>query len=39
MVKTRKKRERDQWDGLLDKIDFKGLTRDECLVREGWSNS
>jgi transposase-like protein len=30
-AKARKKHERDQWDELLDKIDFKGLTQDEVL--------
>jgi transposase-like protein len=30
-MKTRKKRERDQWDELLDKIDFKGLAQEEVL--------
>jgi hypothetical protein len=28
MAKTRKKQERDQWDDLLDAIDFKGLTQE-----------
>jgi hypothetical protein len=31
MAKARKKRERDQRDELLDKIDFKGLTQEEVL--------
>jgi transposase-like protein len=31
MAKTRKKHERDQWDDLLDTIDFKGLTPEEVL--------
>jgi hypothetical protein len=31
IAKTRKKHERDQRDGLLDKIDFKELTQDEVL--------
>jgi transposase-like protein len=36
MAKTRrKKRERDQWDDLVDQIDFKGLTQDEVLGRGG----
>jgi transposase-like protein len=35
MAKARKKRERDQRDDLLDSIDFKGLTREEVLGREG----
>jgi hypothetical protein len=35
MTKTRKQQERDQWDDLPDKIDFKGLTPDEVLVRGG----
>jgi hypothetical protein len=30
MAKARKKHERDQWDELPDKIDFKGLTQDEA---------
>jgi hypothetical protein len=34
-AKARKKHERDQWDELLDKIDFKGLTRDEVLGQGG----
>jgi hypothetical protein len=32
-VKTRKKRERDQRDELLDKIDFKGLAQEEVPGR------
>jgi transposase-like protein len=35
MTKARKKRERDQWDDLLDQIDFKGLTQDEVLGQGG----
>jgi transposase-like protein len=36
MAKTRrKKHERDQRDGLLDQIDFKGLTQKEILGQEG----
>jgi transposase-like protein len=35
MTKARKKQERDQWDDLLDKIDFKGMTRDEVLGQGG----
>jgi transposase-like protein len=35
MAKARKKRERDQWDDLLDSIDFKGLTQEEVLGQEG----
>jgi hypothetical protein len=35
MAKARKKRERDQWDDLLDAIDFKGLTQEEVLG-QGW---
>jgi hypothetical protein len=35
MTKTRKKQERDPWDDLPDKIDFKGLTQDEVLDRGG----
>jgi hypothetical protein len=34
-AKARKKHERDQWDELLDKIDFKGLTQDEVLGQGG----
>jgi hypothetical protein len=33
VTKTRKKQERDRWDDLPDKIDFKGPTRDEV---PGW---
>jgi transposase-like protein len=36
MTKTRKKHERDQWDDLPDKIDFKGLTQDEVLGQGGF---
>jgi transposase-like protein len=35
MAKARKKREREQWDDLPDKIDFKGLTRDEVPGQGG----
>jgi hypothetical protein len=35
MTKARKKREWDQWDDLLDSIDFKGLTREVALDQEG----
>jgi transposase-like protein len=35
MAKARKKRERDQWDDLLDTIDFKGLTQEEVFGQEG----
>jgi transposase-like protein len=35
MAKARKKHERDQWDDLLDKIYFKGLTQDEVLGQGG----
>jgi transposase-like protein len=35
MTKTRKEQERDQWDDLLDKIDFKGLTQDAELGQGG----
>jgi transposase-like protein len=35
MAKTRKKRDRDQWDDLLNQIDFKGLTQDEVLGQGG----
>ena len=35
MAKTMEKRERDQWDELLDQIDFKGLTQDEVPGRGG----
>jgi transposase-like protein len=35
MAKTRKRRERDQWEDLLDAIDFKGLTQEEVVGREG----
>jgi transposase-like protein len=31
MTKTRKKPERDQWEDLLDQVNFKGLTQDEVL--------
>jgi hypothetical protein len=31
MAKTRRKHERDQWDDLLDTIDFKGLTQEAVL--------
>jgi hypothetical protein len=34
-VKTRKKRERDQRDELLDRIDFKGLAQEEVLGQGG----
>jgi transposase-like protein len=34
MVK-REKREKDQWDVLLDQIDFKGMTQDEVLEQDG----
>jgi transposase-like protein len=32
---TREKREKDQWDVLLDQIDFKGMTQDEVLGQDG----
>jgi transposase-like protein len=35
MAKARKKHERDQWDDLLDNIDFKGLTQEEALGQGG----
>jgi hypothetical protein len=35
MAKARTKRERDQWDDLPDKINFKRLTQDEVLGH-GW---
>jgi transposase-like protein len=35
MAKARKKYERDQWDDLLDAIDFKGLTQEEILGQGG----
>ena len=35
MTKTRKKVERDQWDELLDQVDFKGLTQEEVLGQGG----
>jgi transposase-like protein len=38
MTKTRVKREKrepDQWDKLLDQIDFRGLTQDEVLGQGG----
>ncbi|GMO55613.1 MAG: IS256-like element ISSod18 family transposase [Termitinemataceae bacterium] len=35
MTKTRKKKERDQWDDLLDQVNFKGLTQDEVLGQGG----
>jgi transposase-like protein len=35
MAKARKKRERDQRDGLPDTIDFKGLTQEEVLGQGG----
>jgi transposase-like protein len=31
----RAKQEKDQWDNLLDQIDFKGLTQDEVLGQNG----
>jgi transposase-like protein len=31
----REKREKDQWDNLLDQIDFKGLSQDEVLGQDG----
>jgi transposase-like protein len=31
----REKRERDQWDDLLDKIDFRHLTQEEVLGQDG----
>jgi transposase-like protein len=34
-MKTRKKRERDQWDELLDRIDFKGLAQEEVPGQGG----
>jgi transposase-like protein len=35
MTKVRKERERDRWDDLLDKIDFKGLTQEEVVGQGG----
>jgi hypothetical protein len=35
MAKARKKQERDRWDDLPDKIDFKGLTHDEVIGQGG----
>ena len=35
MTMTRKRREKDQWDTVLDQIDFKGLTQDEVLGQDG----
>jgi transposase-like protein len=36
MTKTRARRkEKDQWDTLLDQIDFKGLTQEEVLGQNG----
>jgi transposase-like protein len=35
MTKTRKRREPDQWDTVLDQIDFRGLTQDEVLGQDG----
>jgi transposase-like protein len=35
MAKARKKQERDQWDDLPDKTDFKGLTQDEVPGQGG----
>jgi transposase-like protein len=36
MTKTpRKKREPDQWDNLLDKLDLQGLTQEEVLGQGG----
>jgi transposase-like protein len=32
---NREKKEKDQWDVLLDQIDFKGLTQDEVLGQNG----
>jgi hypothetical protein len=36
MTKVRKKRGRDRWDDLLDKIDFKGLTQEEVVGQGGF---
>jgi hypothetical protein len=36
MAKARKKRERDQWDDLLDTIDFKGLAQEAVLGQGGF---
>jgi transposase-like protein len=35
LAKARKKHERDQWDDLLDNIDFKGMTQEEILGQGG----
>ncbi|MDR1248605.1 MAG: IS256 family transposase, partial [Treponema sp.] len=35
MAKTGKKHERDQWDELLDKIDFKGMSQEAALGQGG----
>jgi transposase-like protein len=35
MAKARKKQERDPWDDLPDKINFKGLTQEEVLGQGG----
>jgi transposase-like protein len=35
MAKIRKKQERDQWDDLLDKIDFKELSQEAAPGQEG----
>jgi hypothetical protein len=35
MTKTRTRKENDQWDVLLDQIDFTGLTQEEVLGQNG----